>query len=318
MSLGPGKLQTTILENLQIKPISLNILLWKLAKKERKIDLNNSHSGIIEFGNINKAFHNNFLRAINSLKDNKRILVNAEKISTLEDLIKYYPYKTLSLEIKNLRMKLLPEIVNFIQNQRTFPFTNIEVEENSLTRLKTSDIDAYKTLISNWLEIEDELKLVILSSRSFSYELIDIFNKGRALFHPFSKISVNDTLGNLIKSIENSSSVNKNIFTKLYQFYERYFINGKLEVNVFKNLMYSAVSVGKSHGSSNVTPALKKYLYEKERDLISSLPDHVTPPARNESRWFQMGDDTEIKFSPLLDKIIDRHLFKDFKFLEAL
>lgn len=314
MSVGPGKLQSAILTALRKTPKQFNILLWEIAENLGKINKVPNNIVGLENGQISKSFYNNFLRAIKSLKGKKLILVKEMKISNLDDLIKYYPFKTRELEIRYLREKFLPLIVNFIKTQNSFPFSAPQVEENTIAQLRMNSSN-YSQLVSEWVEIQEEIKIYFLSSKMFSIEITDLLYKGMELILSNNKTIVNDTLGNLINVVQSNSLINEPISNKLYLFYEKYFVKGSLDRNMFKNIMYSVVSISKSQGSSNVTANFKKFLYENEPDLISSLPGHITPKELVKDRWYQIGEQ-EIIYSSLIDRIIERHLFTDFIFLE--
>jgi hypothetical protein len=315
MSKGIGLFQQELLNNISNSPILENKLLWNLAEKSNNIlweeKINN-----LRFGQISKSFDNKFAASIKSLSERGLIISVKEKIFNFEEMVRLYPYKTKRYEVKYLRERLLPKFKKFINEHPFHVFSAPDIENHTL-KILFKDKDSQKGYFNDWSKIETYAKDLFKQNEDFSDSILMIIFKGKSVFQP-KRIKIQISFEELIKNLasNNNFTLKNPLFIKeLTEFYNKYFHNESYKRNEFKNQLYSLVQIGKSYGNSFVLKTVKEYLYQKDKEFISKLPQtKIRLPEPRKEGWMNIGDE-ENEYSPILNKIIDRHVLKEFKFI---
>ncbi|WNG17856.1 hypothetical protein [Cystobacter fuscus] len=105
MSRGPGQLQSFITDALKAtrQPVLVNALMWEFNTTVK------SKEAAVE-KEIRKPVYTSFLRAADSLVKSNEVERRSRRLRTLDEVVTYYPYKTRSVELKELRLRLLPRL----------------------------------------------------------------------------------------------------------------------------------------------------------------------------------------------------------------
>lgn len=89
------------------------------------------------------------------------------------------------------------------------------------------------------------------------------------------------------------------------------------ELGNLKSIYYS-ISVMSKRSSGRLNDDVKRYLRREHEDLVTCLPDHkerekLPTNFRGKKTWMHYG---EIKYSPLLDKLLTKQILRNFTFIK--
>lgn len=253
-----------------------------------------------------KGFYVTVRRAVGTLERGGVVTVQRRKLATLLELVEHYPSKTLSLERRGLRRELLPHVAAHLENSGG-RFTFAENEQFLARSVAPSAID-------DWSQMESDVLAAALGAvgehRSI---LVRILAKGRQYFGDAS-VNASDSLGQLISAGLKSASDpgERRIFEALAKFYGGAFPAEHRSRMRLKNKLYDVVRMGRGRRPAELTEELKNHLLTVAPSLLESLPGHATRQADGD--WLAVNGHT---FSPLLDQLIGRDVFRDFEFVGA-
>ena len=314
MSLGPGKIQNSILQALQNSdtPIQRNQLLWDLAQKNDKIIDDGKIGKLIPKGSIEDSYKKSFQRAIKSLDGNK-IEITKRKLRSIRELIKYYPYKTSSREIRYLREQLFPLIPAYLKEGYVRQKYNINDNEVFLLKkLRAIDPGKMSRYQDLWLNVETEI-LEILSEENVAEKNLwmSLLIKGRQLFlddRAKYGLSFHYIIGEMSEQEDKFTKSETDLFKRILNLKSKVFKKDAMKHNRLKSQLH-VVAYLYDRTTPRFRDEIKRYFYREKTEVIKDLPDHREPDAKG----FALP--RLVKFSPLLDKLIDRHAFARFEFL---
>src|SRR5689334_16489630 len=116
MSRGPGAMQQRIKNRLVHGQTSVSLLCWELAEEAGAVDIRDSVGAGIDSGVIRQSFYSGFLRALKGLGAKEEVAISS-RILTSADVELVYPYKTLRLEVRELRKLVLPYLLRYGENK---------------------------------------------------------------------------------------------------------------------------------------------------------------------------------------------------------
>lgn len=308
MSRGLGVVQRAVMQELEAdqgSSLTVDQLCWAVAIRQGRCGVD--WRGGADQRDLPKSFYAAFRRAVASLKRAGSLVVEPRKLGTLDEFVALYPSKTLSLERRGLRERLLPHVAGYLQNS-SGRFTFAE-NEQFLARTVSP------TAQNEWVSLEtDVLVAASLSVGRRRESLMQILAKGRQYFD-HSGISATDSLGQLVaEGLKMATSPDdRAIFTELAAFYGRAFPSGDRTRLRLKNKLYEVARMGRGRRPAELTDELKMHLFRMDQPLLESLPGHVTCAARD--GWFVVNGHT---FSPILDQLIGRDVFRDFEFVRDI
>jgi len=306
MSRGAGNLQRLILEQLDLSgPIQLNELCWQLATREGRLTTGD------ESGAIDRSFYSSFLRAVNLL--GQRVVRSPRKLLDLNELVAYYPFKTRSAFIKDLRQRLLPIVADWLSQRNAARFRKAQTEHHLLNRLATS---AREEANEVWASIESQLFDAISRLRGESrIVLLSILVKGRELFVEHSSVWEGRSLGRLIDlgfRLEPLGPEDRCVLTDVKKLYDCCLPSAKVNHAWLKSQLYSIVSFSRWGSSSGLSDEVKGVLLERDCKFIETLPGHVPPHLK---RVGNFASPRKIEYSGFLNELIRRDVLAPFEFL---
>jgi len=320
MSLGPGILQRSILEGVDKEGggIFENKLEWNLARKFEKIEIA-SEAGQPAYPNgiISKSFDNSFRRAVGSLIKDRKLKLISRKLSSLEEFRSLYPYKTVNYQLFLLRTKFIPILVDYIVKNSSSMFSLKEIEDHIAEVMQKEKPAEFSNFICQWDDIE---RFIFSVKSSFDDKSRRIFilllARGRELFYKTKEVKCQKPLSKIITEGESCLSICTNgeiLFSNMCSFYNNFFESDNLKFTSLKSQLYSVAYFG-MYGRPQLKKEIKVFLRKIYKDEVVSLPGHLDIESKFQDRSPQLPLEL-CTFSPLLDKVLDRHAFSNFNFL---
>ncbi|GMT41931.1 MAG: hypothetical protein IEMM0002_0342 [bacterium] len=320
MPLGLGRLQRAILINLQNRhanlPIILNRLLWEIAFDRDEIRRTGhqyrSKEAIIEEGTIKKSFDINFRRAIKNLEVKQIITIKKEKVTDLDSVLLHLPYITSKLEVFQIRTVLLPTIMKYItKNNPMIRHKDFDPFYYQIQTLREERILEYKTLQSEWDKIERNI-VKLLANVDFKRfdQWLDALLWGRYYFRGRKeRIISNPPLST--KTPEEASLVKK-----INTLSQKIKLLNDFKIGDTKKVLYAIFNVPR-YRETSLSYELKHYLFEEKKGLLRSLPgdedaQKFAPSHFTKSEYNLINR----KYSPLLNDLFTRHIFRKLSFIE--
>lgn len=308
MSRGLGTVQRAAISEMEASrgsSLTVDQLCWAVAIRQGRCGA--AWRGGGDQRDLPKSFYAAFRRAIVSLKRSGYLEIEPRKLGTLEEFVALYPSKTLSLQRRGLRERLLPHVATYLQNS-SGRFTFAE-NEQFLARTVS------RAAQSEWTRLETDVLLAASHSAGRRREiLVQVLAKGRQYFDQ-SGISATDSLGQLVAEGLKTSAVpdERTIFAELAIFYGKTFPPRERTSLRLKNKLYEVARMGRGRRPAELTDELKMHLFRMDQALLESLPGHISLPGKE--GWFVVNGHT---FSPVLDQLIGRDVFRDFEFVRLL
>ena len=118
MSRGLGKLQQSILDRIDpAGTTSLNQLEWILTAEQ-----DGPSASITAAGDVN------FRRAVRRLVEEGYLRMAKQRLTDLDDVIAFYPYKTRDAEVKAMRLQMLPVVKSYLAFRQARKFSPAQNE----------------------------------------------------------------------------------------------------------------------------------------------------------------------------------------------
>ena len=316
MSLGHGNIQKSILQSIKNSdtPIQRNKLFWMLARSNDKVIVTETLCEDIDEGYIENSFSKSFQRALKRLVDEKMVSVQKRRLMNIQEFIEYYPFKTSKLEIFLLRKILLPFVKTYLEGPYSrVPYTVADNELFILDKIKNEFPKRIKRYTLNWRKKEKRIISLLarydLDSRS---QWISLMIKGRQLFLD-NRVKYGKAFHVIIKKIGEADEFNNEVEYELYE-----------EINKFKKKVFKPeimkhsklksqlhlIAYFSERTKSGLKDEIKQHFLDEQPEIIENLPDYHQPEGRGFTRF-------PPTFSPILDKLIDRHVFSNFEFLSV-
>ena len=329
MSSGPGILQTQILNKLREKDsyIFQRILLWEIAVERSEIKKTGSLCLGIERGYIKKSFGENFRRAVKRLRETGKIEVKDEKLTDLDEALSYFPYHTSQLEIHQLRKKLIPSIVEYINENKPRKHWYYDIEKNQLSKIKRTQ--KFRAARRIWKRIQEKILLMLKEKDATVFdEWLECLVRGRYLF--FGKKFVHSkflvTFYDNFEGQKEKTVIEQETIKLLKNLIDSTFDKGDWDIRELKSVYYEIANFQKGY-SDNLANGVKQYLRDKHKGLIISLPGHEepeppTPPKDSNSKWVRsLHRDLymrNIEYSKYLDKLLTRQILKKHRQVKSI
>lgn len=317
VSRGLGNLQRLILDGIESSPGRFDgILRWELAKR----------SGAIHDDELKWAFYSGFQRALGSLSQLPRphLRIERRRLRSMDELVELYPHKTRSSTIRTLRLKILPLLRDSVASTRP-RFDSIESErhvfENSIPTFDAPATarmeweDGQKT----WHSVDELIGGLFRTGTDCRPELlVELLTKGRELFDPRSGFRLEKSLMRILRDLKFEAARDPRvpaIVEMVKSLVDRWIPErGRAGARITAKL-YRLVSFPR-HGDASLHDQVKLDLWLQHRRLITRLPGHQDRggrPGPKGTAIVMVGDPP--KYSPLLDRIIQRDVLQDFVFL---
>lgn len=325
MSAGAGSLQKAILETVEVNsPIFYRALMWHLAfERDGIIKTATSCGDGIEIGEIKKSFEENFRRAIAALVENKNIAANEKNFVNIYALIDFLPYLTSRLECYQLTNKLLPSIKKYA-DQYNGQTGLIHYESYTIEKLSADNLAHYQAA---WHAIE-ELILDLLYTQRTAFARYDSWLnlqlRGRHLFKRkqkrfripggYRQARSETTLEGLVSTLQNEVEITAaeiSILAALRSFLGQLSTHTTWRTGAVKDILYTFYSA-QLYSKGGLTKEIKDFFLQDQPDLLKSLSGHQEPA---DQRIGNIRLPMERKFSPTLDKLINRHILRKQKIL---
>ncbi len=314
MSRGPGQLQKAILSQLEKHPhpVLQNVLLWEIALERKEFEKTGEtfrlNGEVIEEGRIRKSFEISFRRAAKNCSAAGLVYRNKAKITSLDEFIQLLPFITTRLEIFKLRFALLPMIRKYIESN---PSTNLDPFEYQLEILEDENLSAYKELKSSWEKIERDI-LKLLGDRELRDIDLWLDNLCWGRYH------FRGRKGNGILRIpsQTETDTEEEIVNQLRSLVERIKTFPEFKIGNAKKVLYALFEAPR-HGKTKLTKDFRNFLFNEKEELIKSLPGDQEPATSLKYGRYHDNYLERRKFSPLLDQLFDRHIFRELTFIRS-
>jgi hypothetical protein len=305
MSRGIGKLQRDILDYVNreyknTKNIAYETMRWSLYDR-----FNNQP--IPSKGTLPNKWDNSLKRAIIKLSSEPRKLLFLEKrrLSCLEECIAHYPGKTFQMEIRQLRLNLLPALLEWTQEENgARPHHNVAANEKyQVKQLLLNDKNS--PLPNEWRRLESLLRPIYGRLVLNSDDLFILLVKGNFLFRNLNVDSSASFTETLQKCCDNGL-VKGDVASQLRTFSNKFFPPHAAGSLKLKSLMHRFADI-RSRGRCSLNQATLEALYRLRKNYVESLPDFQ--PA-NTDVW-----SLEPMKCNILHKLFDHTVFQKFNFV---
>lgn len=318
MSSGPGILQKKILDILtgQHSFVFQRVLLWQIAYSRDEIEKTGTFCPGIDSGYIKKSFSENLRRAVLRLEETGHVEIRDEKLTDLKEAFDYFPYHTSQLEIHELRKKLFPSIVEYINENKPHRYWYYDIEKKQISNIKGSR--RFRNAVRAWSRIEKNI-LTILHDRDTGLfdDWLECLVRGRYLFfgRKFKHTQFLAMFSNAFERQELKTAIELETIKLLRDLTDSTFDKEDWDIGKLKSVYYGIADFQKGY-SDNLDEKVKRHLRDKHRDLITSLPGHEEPElpkdakSRRVLRAYREVYLRKIKYSKYLDKLVTRQILK--------
>lgn len=331
MSKGFGARQRAILARLGDEPTTSCRLRWELAEAEpERAFEGRAAKGWLRDGRIRGAFNSSHARALNRLEAEGAIRVTPRKLQSLDELIAHFPFKTLRLDLHDLRLRLLP----LLQKVKLDPlmkgyrdYSEPERERHLIEQLRQDESPELRRLVRSWPELEQRLlsHMAKLDDSKARRHWVQLLAKCEEFLRPKRHIRCSTSLGVLIARCEEQGGPDPDgLLAAVRAGYDACLPREQRDHTALKNQLYRYVHLG-DRESVTLHKEVAYELMRLEPQLIAELEGHQPGETRNASplvpAWFVRdpkqppGVPYVESFSPDLDRLIDRHCLDVFKFV---
>ena len=293
MSRGPGKIQESILAALKQSygEVQVNELCWRLGAPAN--------------AELATNFYKSFLRAVAGLEESGRVGITRRELVDVDEVVRVYPSKATTLQVKRLRERLLPVVKSYLDDTGERKFGPAKNELHVLSRKPLSP-----ETCTTWLAIESQLLCVAARAceEAEKHALIALLSKGRSLFVPGSR-TVSGSFGNAIGEFFKTSlaSTTPDLSADLKDLYYECFDERERRKALLKDRLYAVVDFS-THRTHLLKDDFKKELLQREPDYIRSLPGHAE---NSPKRRFSIKP---TRYSDLLESLLRRDVLSSFAF----
>ena len=257
---------------------------------------------------MKRSFVESFRRAVDSLGASGKIQKYNKKIDSIHEFIAKFEFFTSRLELFVLRKSLRTYIEDFIRQEKYRVHTSLDFEEYQVGTLKEKNREKFLEIKSEWKKIENKI-YSHLNKYSINVDLLlDIACRGRYLFSKRKKdrgIPLHG-LNNQIKTLKEKSELLSDIELDLGRFTIKLSRMEDYRIGEIKNILYQFVKIGTRYSSStSMDIKLKDFLLKEIPTVIKNLPDHKDSD-KSKGPFFSK----ETQYSPLLDQVFDKYIFR--------
>ena len=271
-----------------------------------------------------RSLDRSFSRASRRLEQEEILRVYRRKLETLEDFVRDYPLRTKNPRIRELRQIFVPLLAD-LMSERAMGGTSTKGERYLIDRSMETDSSWFERAQRDWFSFERRL---LTDARDLAADrakaLVEALAKGREYFEGRRKSlggrSTRSTspiklparsLHGLVAAMNDAGYDT----SEIEAWYGAAFPQPALQHVELKVALHEVAFLGQ-----RATPALKGdtklWLLEREPEAVRALPGHEEPGRTpGVPRWASRN---VTEFSPLLDRVIDRHVFDRFDYLTRL
>lgn len=298
MSRGPGRLQFFILEALEAhrQPILVNLLMWDFNTKFKTKEAAGERE-------IRKTVYTSFLRAVNGLVRSNEVERQSRRLRTLDEVVEYYPYKTRSVELKELRLRLLPRLrgLNWSalygasENEDFIVGKHPQGESirDRWERLRFQLLVAVRTITDPQVA-HIHAHLIVRGDALFS-------DRAKGLVHPGSFVDLASCL---------AVHLEESLAQALTKFFNEIWPPTQRKEVALKSQLYAWVNF--SGSTPSLKPEARDALRKLEPQIMADLVI-IPRPTRGSFRGFFLEKD--IRHEPILDQLLQRDVLGPFDFL---
>lgn len=325
MSSGPGSLQNLILQKLRSNSeCLLRKVLWEIAIEINGIQRLDPKWGVIENGNLKKSFVESFRRGVKSLEERHGIVLQERRrIGNYKELIRGSLFLTSNLAAHQLRATLAEDIINFIDAQVPKNLDKFDYDEDQVMMAHKANPDEHDWQTKEWTLIEREIvgKLPAWESEELD-PWLNILNRGRYLYsgrQEICKVPLHRLLTLLKDTPTGQRPDAQGIVARLEGLVARISKDDRWKMGHLKSILYIFLNA-RIYEKVTIRANLKEYLFERHRQLLMKLPEHHEPTERPDHLTaLRLGEKfyREREYSPLLDRLFDRQLFREQIFLRV-
>lgn len=303
-------MQRRIKARVSLGEISVNQLCWHLAEDLGAVEVGASVGAGINSGAVRQSFYSGFLRALKGLAMKGEVVVSS-RVLTIKDVAVVYPYKTLRLEVRELRTALLPHLVRYGDSKG---FNQEEVEARIRTDMEGTD--KLRHCRAMWARIESRLweqgngPLV----RQIVLPLIVC---GCGYFGAGGIIQVS---GSLLQHARAAKYIlPEDVLEDLRALYRFAFDQDDNDRVASKGRFFAFADFGRHQGGVDLNDDVLRWLVDEVPDVVKALHGFVEEPPTREgpvdfTDWVPIRDHT---FPLLLRRLVDRRIFEKHEFVRA-
>jgi hypothetical protein len=295
VSRGPGNIQQSILAaSRRNTEVSLHALCWEL--------------GAPAGGELPTDFYKSFRRAVLSLERSGRIAIVRRGLRDVGEVVRFYPSKATSLQVRQLRQRLLPVMKSYFDETGDCQFGEAK---NELHVLKKKPPPPHIT--AGWQPIERRLLQKGTDAQTLSDRtaLIELLSVGHSLFVMRSR-SISKPLKEAIKQFAAAplGAADDELRRALDTFYQACFDETEHRKVQLKDRLYAVVDFA-SNKRSYLKPNFMEQLLKRDPEYVRKLPGHA------DHRYKEPFGYEPTRYSSDLDGLLRRDVLSKFEFLHA-
>lgn len=308
-------MQRAILGGLRDRgPTLSSELCWLMAEEAGKVSRRSSGNPLLPEGGIVRSFYVSFTRALRGLVRDNRVGASWRRLRSADELVTYYPFKTQDLRMRLLRERLLPHLRERMRNAGRLRFSRAENEVFIIEKLTE---DQLREATAKWSDLEGRLvdSLAIMPSDNRRH-FMAVWARGCSIFPSRRSTTQDPPLGSLIAKLEDLPRQSKEVCllaSNLIEFYVTWFPREQRDVVHLKSLLAEEFDLGED-SKGRMRDEFKRELHKMEPDFIESLPGDRHRRTESEEET-DLQDYFENRFSPLLDQLVRKDVFRQFTFL---
>ena len=302
MSRGIGSFQRCILERIEAAgTVSLNRLCWDLAGEKGSAA-----------PSITDAFHSGFRRSVRRMAEDGYIAATRRRLTDVDELIAFYPYKSRNGAVKTMRLQLLPVAKAYLSYRQVRKYTPAQNEAYFYRDLPD---DIRTGAEARWQNLEGILfEALSVPDHRVRDAIFDLLVRGRQLFlrRPMRHgAPIGFLLGRVLdaagRHLRAEAAAELQGLSSLFP--ARDLARLKL-----KSDLYEIAQLGRAY-HPHVKEEFIKYLMQEAPAVMRSMPGFK--PARSkgvgELRLLPIRDEP----SPLVHKLVQRDALAPFAFLSV-
>lgn len=312
MSRGLGSLQRLILTELEARKgtSTLESIRWALATDDR--------AG----SDLPKSFGSGIERAVRGLVDRGLVITKKRALATVEEWLTHYPGKTYSCAIRQVRIDLLPVLVEWMRVERdSAPLYSAEENERFYTRDEGGSLanrlrrrDRGRQFVDEWTRLEPQLcaHFATVNSEALFYLLA----RGKYLFTG-APIQTPFSFSQMVARCASESALPAELIRSLKSLADRFLPPSQAAALEFKSYVYRFIT-SVLHGHPDLKPEALDALFKARPDYLKALPGFSPPKERSSSRGLWMPEyrwKGSLEKSCPLRRLIDQTTFQRFHFL---
>jgi hypothetical protein len=308
MSRGNGSLQLAILAHVRGSGggSTLESIRWAMLK---------------ETGNLPKAWTYALERAVRGLSKRGYLTVQVRPLATLQEWVTHYPCKTYRREIRQMRLDLLPVLVEWIRSDEgPRPLYSADENERFYARGEGGSLnkrlrgeDRGVVFSAEWKALEPQLRRLLAQTDSDA--LFYLIARGKLLFTG-AHIQTRASFGEMIDRCAEENVLPVPLEVQLRSLASRFLPPEQAGSLELKSVIYRFIT-SVIHGHPDLKPEALEALYKKRPDYLKAIAGFKPPEERKVRGFFvgkpQPGGSFE-KGSPLA-RLIDQTTFQKFRFL---